>query len=137
MGKLSTYRAAVTYDPVAFGRRVASARAWIGLKPKELAKRISRSPEAINRIERGEHLTEPDPLMLGALAAELGQSEEWLLGGEEPPWLSSNEGNEIAELRDQLETEVARLRRAVDGIEQHVAGDAEPAQRGRRQGGRG
>lgn len=74
------------FDAVAFGRRVAAARVWKGLEPKELAHRLGMSDEAIYRLERGARKQPPHTLMLRALAEELDQSEEWLLRGEQPPW---------------------------------------------------
>jgi transcriptional regulator with XRE-family HTH domain len=86
LSKFPAYRGFVAFDAAAFGHRVRSARVWVGLAPKELAAMLGRSDEAIYRIERGEYRGKPDKLLLQALARELGQTEEWLLSGEAPPW---------------------------------------------------
>jgi transcriptional regulator with XRE-family HTH domain len=87
--KLSKYRGLVDFDPIWFGRRVAAARAWAGLKPKELAAALARSTEAINAIERGDRVQRPDTHFVRALAGELHVTEEWLLAGDVPPWALS------------------------------------------------
>jgi transcriptional regulator with XRE-family HTH domain len=82
----ASYRGGVDFDSKAFGRRVASAREWIGLKPKELAAALGRSAESVNAIERGDRKDPPDKLLLTALAEALKVEAPWLLSGTQPPW---------------------------------------------------
>lgn len=84
------------WDPARFGRRVAAAREWRDLRPKELAGVLGRSTETVNAIERGDRIGPPDKLLLGALAHALGVGEEWLLRGSEPPWMVSSAAGERA-----------------------------------------
>lgn len=128
------YRQAVDFDSDAFGRRVASARAWIGLKPKVLASAVGRTPEAINAIERGDRIGAPDKLLLSALAASLNVSEEWLLSGTEPPWLSARSaaGVDEAVVAQALETLTAALRPLLRPEDQPGQQPAEDSSRRRR-----
>lgn len=84
MAQRASYRRDVSssFDGAAFGRRIASARASLGLKPKQIAQRVGKSAEAINRWERGALLKPPSKGDLRLLAEALGQSEEWLLEGD-------------------------------------------------------
>lgn len=79
-------RGVSVFDAHGFGRRVAAARVWAGIEPKELAHRLGISDESIYRMERGERKRPPGRGELGLLAEILGQPDEWLLSGTEPPW---------------------------------------------------
>jgi transcriptional regulator with XRE-family HTH domain len=71
-------------DPNAFGRRVASRRAKLGLSQEELAKKIGMKQQGVDAIEQGRSKR---PRLLRELARTLQTSEDWLLwrrGAEEP-----------------------------------------------------
>ena len=95
MEQNAPYRRPVDFEAPAFGRRVAAAREWAGLKPKQLAERLGVSPEAVYRLERGTRLTSPRRAELRLLAETLDQSEEWLLRGESPPWTQRSTGSAL------------------------------------------
>lgn len=110
----------VTYDGAAFGRRVASAREWAGLEPKELARRVGVHVESINRIERGGRRKQPRKAELRLLAEALGQTEEWLLEGEVPPWVSVGPGHRERPEADAPPEQLQRakeLRRVLRDVE--------------------
>lgn len=86
MASRDSYGRLVTFDPVAFGRRVAAARVWRGLEPKQVAVALETSPETVNRWERGGITKPPAKGQLRLLAEVLEQDEAWLLRGETPPW---------------------------------------------------
>lgn len=102
----------MSFDAEGFAHRVRSARVWRGIVPKELAIALGRTDQAIYDLESGSRRTPPDKLLLRALASELGQTEEWLLSGTEPPWVAGSAG------ANELDLEIARLRRLNDQLEQ-------------------
>lgn len=65
---------------VTLGRRIASARALLGLNQLELAKHIGVSANAISMYEKDQR--SPKPEMLSALSRALDVSVDWLLHGE-------------------------------------------------------
>jgi transcriptional regulator with XRE-family HTH domain len=79
----------VSFDSQGFGRRLAAARAWRGLQPKEIAAHVGLSAEAINRWERGGIRRPPNKATIRGLAELLEQDEAWLLRGTTPPWLEN------------------------------------------------
>jgi len=92
------------FDSRSFGRRLAAARVWRGLEPKQVANALGVSAEAINRWERGGLTRPPAKGQLRLLAEVLEQPESWILGGEVPPWQSTAEASEGTEdLRDLIE----------------------------------
>lgn len=100
------YRRPVTFDGQAFGRRVAAARVWRGLEPKQVAAHLGVSAEAINRWERGGLQRAPARGQLRLLAEVLEQPEEWIAGGEAPPWAAVvDRGAGTDRERDDLEAE--------------------------------
>lgn len=114
----------MVFDSAAFGHRVRAARVWQGLAPKELASRLGRSDEAIYRIERGEHSSEPDKLLLQALARELGQTEVWLLAGDAPPWASvASPGS--SDLLERARLMAVQLADDVEALAQLLAAEQE------------
>lgn len=124
-----TYRGTVEFDPISFGRRLASAREWRGLRPKELAATLGRAAESINAMERGDRVNRPDKLVVEKLAQELGVSQEWLLGGSLPPWDGDQDerpvsAEELAGLRADLEDVKESLAR----VETLLRGSAPGAQ---------
>ncbi len=107
MASSPAYRRSVEFDPQAFGRRLAAARAWLGLEAKQVARHLELSAEAINRWERGGLRRAPARGHLRLLAEVLEQPEEWLLRGTSPPWRSAASDDRDAtsgdrELRDAL-----------------------------------
>lgn len=121
-----------------FGRRVAAARVWKGLEPKELAVALGRSTEAVNAMERGDRVRAPDKLLLEALAHELNVTPEWLLKGEEPPWAVSQSGasgsGAVDERLVQVAEQVAEIAATLDVLVSEqgrppVAPQAGPARR--------
>lgn len=111
----SSYGQGVPYDPTAFGRRLAAARVWAGLEPKQLAAALGYHAETINRLERGVGKRPPTRPVLEALAAAVQQTPEWLLEGPEPPWSSREQASrqsEIIRLLERLEAEVEKFERA-------------------------
>lgn len=129
MENFSQYRRAVAFDPLWFGRRVAAARAWAGLKPKELAVALGRSTEAINAMERGDRVAPPDIHFLRALAEALDVSEEWLLDGRQPPWINPSDRPSAIDPRlVRAAEQIAELAATLDALvsEQAQTQDAPP-----------
>jgi transcriptional regulator with XRE-family HTH domain len=111
------YRRPVAFDPVAFGRRLASAREWRGLEPKQLAAELGISTEAINRWERGGLAKPPNKLALEKLSELLSQPVEWLLSGTDPPWLTAT----APVAGENLATALHQLADAVDELQIRAA----------------
>lgn len=123
------------FDGKAFGRRLAAAREWAGLAPKQLAELIGSSTEAIYRLERGDRQTPPRKAELKIMAEALAQPVEWLLHGDAPPWVSSSgiaqgkqpkaEGaTSLHDLQERLQVEVDRLAKLNDLLETRLAAQA-------------
>lgn len=108
------------FDGVAFGRRVASAREWAGLAPKQLAEQLGMSDETVYRLERGKRKRAPGKGELRLLAEALGQPEDWLLNGDVPPWLSAQNGRDEAadalSRHPELTAQARRLRAMLDSL---------------------
>lgn len=120
----------MTFDGVAFGRRLAAARVWAGLEPKQVAAALGVSDEAIYQMERGDRKRPPNRPVLQALSDVLGQPSEWFLDGDQPPW--SQMRTELDEdLVGRLETAVSRMESALGrgGVPAEVAALDEEARR--------
>lgn len=120
-----SYRPGVDFDAKEFGRRVATARVWSGLTPKEVAGRMGASAETVYRIERGERSTAPRRAELRLLAEILEQPEEWLMAGSTPPWTASGEDQPLEDVASFQEEVVVLLRdqaQRLTSIESRLAG---------------
>lgn len=83
----ASYARSVPFNPEAFGRRLAAARAWRGLEPKQVARHLGISSEAVNRWERGGLQRAPAKGQVLLLAEVLEQPADWLIEGHTPPWM--------------------------------------------------
>jgi tetratricopeptide (TPR) repeat protein len=72
-------------DPIAFGKRLRTARAAAGISQRELAKAAKTSAGYISRIETGDRV--PALHVVQAIAERLGVSAEFLVSGSELPAL--------------------------------------------------
>jgi len=117
MAERASYSRAVPFDGAAFGRRIAAAREWLGLEPKQLAQPLGVSPETINRWERGGLENPPVKGQVRLLAEVLHQTEEWLLTGEQPPWSAAIGTSESPSATPGLD----RLERRLGSLEAEVA----------------
>lgn len=124
----------MSFDPKGFGRRIAAARVWRGLEPKQVAQHLGLSAEAINRWERGGIQRLPPRGQLRLLSEILEQPAEWIAEGDAPPWVSGQprsdtEQQDIAarrhdELVSRLE-DLAEQVRALAVSQEGVRGPAE------------
>jgi transcriptional regulator with XRE-family HTH domain len=117
----SSYGQRVSFDGQAFGRRVAAARAWRGLEPKQVASFLGVSPEAINRWERGGLQRPPARGQLQLLAEVLEQPRDWLVEGTSPPWTTPTTMSDDERRRDDQD----RLARRFDSIDDKLDDIAE------------
>jgi transcriptional regulator with XRE-family HTH domain len=114
------------FDAEGFAHRLRAARVWKGLAPKELAAALGRTDQAVYDLESGKRRTPPDMLLMRALAAELGQSEEWFLSGTEPPWRT-----ESSEIPSDVMRRLADARAALEEVEEAARRSAEASTRRR------
>jgi transcriptional regulator with XRE-family HTH domain len=99
------YGRPMNFDGRAFGRRIASARVWLGLEPKEVALQLDLSAEAINRWERGGLQRAPKRGQVRLLAEVLQVPADWLLAGDTPPWARTGQETTARGLRDPVEAQ--------------------------------
>ncbi len=138
MALRASYSPLMSFDAAAFGRRLASARAWRGLEPKQVAHHLDVTPETVNRWERGGLEKPPAKGQLLLLAEILQQPESWLLDGEQPPWLTSPAAGDGASRFDLPEVErlAAEAQERIARLLQALQQESEPAPARRGRGGR-
>lgn len=117
------------FDGDGFGHRLKTARTWSRLGVGELALQVGVSDEVIYELERGERKRAPRRPMLVALAQAVGQTPEWLLAGDTPPWETATTP-ETSSLLERARLQAVRLADEAEALAEILAEDAEQAASG-------